>query len=1001
MKNKLLKKVMLPCLFLLGSIVYAQTVSGVVTDASGPIPGVNVLVKGTTTGTQTDFDGNYSLNISSADAVLVFSFLGYATQEIPVNGRSTINVTLLEDAAQLAEVVVVGYGSTTKKEITSAVTKVDEEAFNKGTINNPSELLQGKVAGLSIYNKGGNPNEDAVIRLRGISTVGSNSSPLIVIDGVIGASLNNIDPSDIESMTVLKDGSAAAIYGSRGSSGVIIVTTKRGRAGDTQISYNGSIATASISNTIDRLSGDEFAAAGGTDLDSRTDWLDLVTRNAVSNIHNVAISGGYDDTNFRVSTNFRDAQGILDRSGFKQFNTRFQASTRILNDKLKIDFNASYTKRDSEFGFNEALRYAILYNPTAPVFGADSPYPFNADPYGGYFETLGLFDSFNPVSIINQNTNQGKRNEFTYSASFKYDLTDDISLNALYSEQESKYTNKEYYRTTSLFRGSATSPFRKGLARLNTGDNKFKLFELYGDYEIDASDKLNLKFTGGYSWQEETSSNYFLSLGDFPNDDLEYIDALEWSQDQKTAGQFSVDSNRSPENRIIAFFGRVNATFDDAIYFNASLRREGSSKLGANNQWGTFPAFGLGVDLNKYLTLDNVDLFKVRLGYGVTGSLPGESGLSQPGYGPSGDLLSSVALRQPNPDLQWEEKAETNLGFEYTAGRFSATLDLYTRKVSDFILGQTITPDDLPDDVILISNFQIRNSGELSTDGLELGVNYDIIKNEDLKYNSGIVFSTYKTTLDKFDTRTLRGNLGAPGQNDTNVILVSEGEAIGEIWGPVFTGEVVNGSQVLKDVNGDGTLQTEQVIGNAIDADEDGVRDGDLAKLGKGIPDFELGWSHTLTYKNWDVNAFFRGAFGHSLVNNFRVFYEPRVGSQGSYNYVNTKHADPAITNAKFSSLYVEKADFFKLDNVSVGYTFDIAEDNKYIRDVRLSLSAQNLFTITGYTGADPEPALQDRGSVDNGGFLGGAADPLTPGIDRRYNYFASRTITFGVNINF
>ena len=239
MKNKLLKKVMLPCLFLIGSIVYAQTVSGVVSDASGPIPGVNVLVKGTTTGTQTDFDGNYSLDVSSADAVLVFSFLGYATQEIPVNGQSTINVTLSEDVAQLNEVVVVGYGSTTKKEITSSVTKVSEEEFNQGTINNPSELLQGKVAGLSIYNKGGNPNEDATIRLRGISTVGSNSSPLIVIDDVIGASLNNIDPADIESMTVLKDGSAAAIYGTRGSAGVIIVTTKNGKAGKTQVDYNG------------------------------------------------------------------------------------------------------------------------------------------------------------------------------------------------------------------------------------------------------------------------------------------------------------------------------------------------------------------------------------------------------------------------------------------------------------------------------------------------------------------------------------------------------------------------------------------------------------------------------------------------------------------------------------------------------------------------------------------------------------------------------------------
>lgn len=996
MKNKLLKKLLLPLALLLGSFIYAQSVTGTVSDDSGPLPGVNVLVKGTATGTVTDFDGNYTIAAKNGET-LVFSFIGYLTQEIVVSGTS-VNVTLTEDAAQLDEVVVVGYGSTTKKEITSAVTKVSEEEFNRGTINSPSQLLQGKVAGLSIYNRGGNPNEDTVIRLRGISTVGANSSPLIVIDGVIGASLNNVDPSDIDSMTVLKDGSAAAIYGSRGSSGVIIVTTKRGKAGSTQVSYNGSIASSSIANTIDRLDGNAFAAAGGTDLGSRTDWLGLVTRDAISTVNNVAISGGYDKTSFRVSTNFRDAQGILDKSGFKQFNTRLQATTAILDEKLKIDFNASFTKKDSDYGFNESLRYAMMYNPTAPVYGVDSPYPFNPDPYGGYFETLGLFDSFNPVSIINQNTNSGSRNEFTYGANFSYAVSDDISLNALYSEQSSKYTDKQYYRTTSLFRGNATSPTRKGQAMLTSGENKFKLFELYGDVDVAASDKLALKFTGGYSWQEENYSSYYLSAGDFPNDNLEYIDALEWAQDQKNAGFINISSDRSPNQRIIAFFGRVNATFDDAIYFNASLRREGSTKLGENNKWGTFPALGLGVDLNKYLNLNNVDLFKVRLGYGVTGSLPGQYGLSVARYAPAADLLSTVQVTDANPDLKWEEKAETNLGFEYNAGRFSGTLDLYSRKVSDFILERDV------DVAVYPTGRLVENGGDLSTKGLELSLNYDIIKKADFSYNSGIVFSTYKTTLDTFDTTTLNGDLGAPGQNDTAVVLVAPGEEIGQIIGAVWTGEVVNGSQVFADVNGDGNTdasQTSQIIGNYIDADGDGVRDGDLAVLGKGIPDFEIGWSHAIQYKNWDVNAFFRGAFGHSLVNSFRAFYEPRVGSQGSYNYIDTKYADPAITNAKFSSLYVEKADFFKLDNLSVGYTFDIAEDNKYVKDIRLSLSAQNLFTITGYTGADPEPALTDRGSSDNGGYDTGYANPLIPGIDRRNSYFSSRTITFGVNVNF
>ena len=993
MKSKFLKNLLLSFTFLVGSVMYAQKVTGTVSDGSDALPGVSIQVKGSTTGTETDFDGNYSINANSGD-VLVFNYLGYKQEERTVGSEVVINVSLLQDATSLDEIVVVGYGNTTKKEVTSAVTTVGEEEFNKGTVNSPSGLLQGKVAGLSIYNKGGNPNQDAVIRLRGISTVGANSSPLIVIDGVIGASLNNVDPSDIQTLTVLKDGSAAAIYGSRGSSGVIIVTTKRGKSGSTQVSYNGSVAQAAIQNTIDVMSGDEFAAAGGTDLGSRTDWLEQVTRKAVTNVHNVAIAGGYDNTNFRVSANFRDAEGILKNSGFNQFNTRLQASTRILNDKLKIDFNASYTKRDSEFGFNEALRYAVLYNPTAPIYGVDSPYQFNADQYGGYFETLGLFDSFNPVSLQNQNTNQGSRNEFTYSANFKYDVSDNFKLNAIYSQQTSKYTNSAYYRTTSLFRGNASSPTRKGLASKTSGDNEFKLFEIYGDYNLDLSDKINMKFTGGYSWQQENSSSYFLAAGDFPNDNLAYLDALEWSQDVVNAGQINISSDRSPDQRIIAMFGRLNFTYDDAIFFNASIRREGSTKLGENNKWGVFPAVGLGVDANKYLQFEDVELLKVRLGYGVTGSLPSQYGVQYARFNPAADKLSTVAITDANPDLKWEEKAETNLGIEFNKGRFSSTLDLYTRTVSDFILQRTV------DVAVYPTGSRVENGGDLSTKGFELALNYNVIKSADLNYSTGLILSSYKSTLDSFDTPGLRGNLGAPGQNDTRVVLVAEGQEIGGIYGPVWDGTITDGSQNFVDVNGDGTLQTDQLYDNAIDADGDGVIDGDLKKLGNGIPDFELGWTNSISYKNWDANMFFRGAFGHSMVNNFRVFYEPRVGSQGSYNFINTPLADAQITNAKFSSLYVEKADFVKLDNLSVGYTFDIADDNNYLDGVRLSLSGQNLFTITNYSGSDPEPALVDNGDAGNGDYIGGA-DPLTPGIDRRYNYFSSTTITFGININF
>lgn len=998
MKNKLLKKLLLPFVLLIGSLMYGQTVTGVVSDNSGVLPGVSISVKGKSVGTQTDFDGKYSLKANNGD-ILIFRYLGYKTVEKTVTSK-VVNVTLTQDSTQLDEIVVVGYGSSEKKEITSSVTKVSEKDFNQGVISAPSELLQGKVAGLSIYNKGGNPNDDAVIRLRGISTVGANSSPLIVIDGVIGASLNNVDPSDIQSMTVLKDGSAAAIYGARGSSGVIIVTTKQGKKGKTQISYNGQVSSASIANEVQNMSADEFIAAGGVNLQNKTNWLKEVTRTALTTINNVAIAGGNDNSSYRFSANFRDAEGILQKSGFNQFNTRANIKTALFDDKLKIDINTSYTQRDSEFGFNDALRYASLYNPTAPIYGNDSPYDFNSPQYGGYFETLGLFDSFNPVSIVNQNSNNGSRNEFTYSANFKYSLSDNILLNAMYSEQRTKYTNQQYYSTTSLYRGFASNPDVKGQASKQTGENRFKLFELFGEYSKDFTSRINFKFTGGYSWQEKTSQSYDMSVGGFPSEadtGLSFDNAVQFANTLFFASdRLNLSSNASPQERIIGFFGRFNLNFDEAVFLNASLRYEGASGFGQNQKWGLFPSVGLGVDLNKYLKLSNTDLFKVRLGYGLTGALPSTYGLSQNQYAVS-DSGTNVALSVAgNPDLKWEEKGETNFGIEYNAGRLSSTLDIYSRKVSDFIL-------EVPVDAAVYGvNRRVENVGDLTTNGLELSLNYDILKSNDLNYNSGIVFSTYKTILNKLDgTSTLRGNLGAPGQNDTAVILVKEGEEVGQIYGALWDGTITNGSQNFVDVNGDGTIQVNQEVGNAIDADGDGVVDGDLTKLGKGIPDFELGWSHTLRYKNWDVNAFFRGAFGHSLVNTFRVFYEPRVGSQGSYNLINTKYADPAIQNAKFSSLYVEKADFIKLDNLSVGYNFDIAEDNKFFKSVRLSLTGQNLFVITGYSGVDPEPSLTDRGSVDNGGVLGLNADPLVPGIDRRYNYFAARTFTLGLNINF
>ncbi len=966
-----------------------KVVSGTVTDPSNgdALIGASVLVKGTQTGTITDIDGTYSLKASAGD-VLVFSYTGYDDQEVAVGASNTINVSLVAGKL-LDEVVVVGYGTQKEKEISSAVVRVTREDFNRGPITDAAQLLQGKVAGLQVYNRGGDPNRASTIRIRGLSTVGANVEPLVVVDGIIGASLSNLDPNDIETFDVLKDGSAAAIYGSRGSSGVIIVTTKKGsRNKDLTLTYNGQLGTSNRSRTLDIMTPSEFAAAGGSNLGFQTDWINEVTQTGITSVHGLSAEGGTEKTTYRASVNARNVDGILQSSGFDQFNTRFNLNTKRLNDKLTIDFNTSFTTKNQNFSFNEALRYAVIGNPTAPVNGADlTKYEFDEAQFGGYFEALGLFDFFNPVSIIKQNKNTGRRSEFNFGANVGYQIIDGLTANFRVANQRNGSNNRQYYSPTSLFRGNATSPIRKGRANFYNDKSDFKLLESYLTY-AKSFGSAALTLTGGHSWQQSNFESSFFQVGDFPNNSIDWSNQIEASQDYANAGFISANSDASPDERIIAQFGRASLTLDDTWFVNASVRREGSSKLGPNNQWGIFPAVGVAVDLNKYLNLANVNLLKARVGYGVTGSLPRENGLAQEGRSlvnnPDGSTNTRI-FRLANPDLKWEAKAETNFGIDFNTGRLSASLDIYNRVISDFILNVKVEPIGGVDR-------QTRNAGQLSTNGIELALDYDLIQKDNFTYNTGIVFSTYKSKLDKYVfPKEVRGNLGAPGQNGTNMILVQEGQEIGNIWGPVFDGVDDKGAPKFKDLNGDGKF----VVG----ADKALDSLADMQVLGNGIPDFELGWKNSLTFGKWNVNAFFRGAFGHSLVNTFRAFYEPRISTQTAYNFINTSKAVDGLTAARFSSLYVEKADFVRLDNLTISRSIGNVGQ---LKNFNVSLTGQNLFTITGYTGADPEPALAYYGAVDNGAVEDfNNPDVLAPGIDSRNNYFVARAVTLGINFNF
>lgn len=967
MKKFLLLLLVLSVGFQGALMAQTRTVTGKVTgsDDGMGIPRANITVKGTTRGVPSGLDGTYTIDVA-ANETLVFSFVGYITKEVLVGNQTTINVALEPDFADLEEVIVVGYGSQEKKEITSSVVALDAKEFNKGNVNDPAQLLQGKVPGLSIYNKGGNPNSGATIRLRGISTVGANVQPLVVVDGVIGASLSNVDPNDIESVNVLKDGSAAAIYGSRGSAGVILVTTKTGARGGRGLTatYNGYVAADQVFKFQPVMTPDEYVAAGGNDLGSRTIWQEEITRTGISNVHNIAVSGGTENTTFRVSTNFRNIQGILKKSGFDQVNARANIDHYAMNDKLNIKFNLALTNREQEFGWNESFRYAALFNPTAPI----------RNPDGSYFQAI-LFDNYNPVAIIEQNTNIGQSKNLNFNTQLSYNLTDNLTWSANYAQQFSTSTGGTFSPANSLFRGFD----RTGLATRYANENKFTLFETYGTYVTDLGNS-NLTVSAGYSFQEDQATGFSMEAGNFPTNSIGYNIIGSSGNILGDGANVSLNSYESPENRIIAFFGRVNWNINNAIFVNASVRREGSTKLGADNQWGTFPAVGVGADLLQYIDVAAFSQLKLRAGYGVTGSLPGPSGLAQDSYSYGFGGGGSVSFnRAGNTDLKWEEKAEINLGLDFglLGGKLSGSLDVYTRDINDFILERDVDP------AVYGTNRRYENAGKLNTKGIELALNHSGIGSGDFTWSPGIVLSSYATTLEEFVTdNQVLGNLGSPGQNSTNMIRVSVGEKIGQIWGPVFSGNVDSeGAPVFVDVNGDGQLITG--AGNALDAD------ADFEVLGNGIPSVEIGWTNSMTYKNWDLNVFFRAALGHSLVNTFRAFYEPiDPGAINSYNRTKTDLQIPELTQAFYSSLYVEKADFFRLDNATLGYNFDMSGSEMF-SNIRAYLSVQNAFVLTNYEGIDPDPSLTDGGN------------PLIPGIDRRNNYYTNRTFTFGLNIGF
>lgn len=993
MRNYLpkMKSLMLVFALMLGTLSLAnaqnRTISGTVLDATlgDGVPGATVLVKGTTRGVATDLDGRFSLDIQAGDQVLVVSFIGYLTQEIEIGNQSEFTISLEEDIQSLEEAVVIGYGSQDKKEITSAVVGVKPEDFNRGNVSNPAQLLQGKVAGLSITRAGGSPNSGFNVRLRGLSTFGANTSPLIVLDGVFGASIENVDPNDIQSIDVLKDGSAAAIYGARGSSGVILITTtkKNNKDGSANVSINSFTTLDQASNLIPVLSAEEFVARGGTDFGSNTDWREELTQDALSYTTNASVTGGFGNTSYLASVNYRDNQGIVKGVSNKRLNTRLNLSQAAINNRLRLNVNLSFSNIDSEDINGGAFRYATIYNPTAPIF--EDTEDANSR-FGGYFQR-DLFDFFNPVALANQQRFIGETKTSLTSYRAEFDILPNLTVSAQYSQDRRNTLSGAFWSRQDFQVGLGAS----GSAQRNTFDRSQKILESTLRYETDITSNLNMTLLGGIGFQTTNNQGFNARSRQFLFDSG-------WNN--LGAGAIRVGNNTdmssfANEDQLNSLFGRANFNYNNTFFLSASVRAETYSGFGPNNQTGVFPAISLGSDFTQIFDMGLFSQFKPRVSYGVTGNLPPSPTLAVGAFGNGnridldGDPLSTndifvgiVQNSNPNQDLKWETKKEFNVGIDFAMfnDKLTGSVDYYTRNISDLLFNVPVAtgaPNPFDPGRFNTATNTWVNLADLRAAGFEFALGVSAIELGPVLWSPNVNFTIYdKTQIESLSAGELGfdelrfATPGSPGQNNNPIIYNRVGQTLGDIYGPRLEGLTDGGEYILSTTNPD-----------------------DFERLGNGLPKGEFGFANSFVYNNWSFNFFFRGSWGHDLYNSYRGFYENADPGSNTWNSVNTDKTQFVTSTPTFNSSYVEDASFIRLDNLELGYNFDT--NSKNLNSFRVYFAAQNLFTITDYSGIDPEARVTD---AENGNAFTSA---LSPGIERRDTFFQTRSFTLGVSLNF
>lgn len=975
-------------------------ISGTILDQEGiPLPGANIVEKGTTTGTQSDFDGNYSLVVSGQNATVVVSYIGFSTKEVAVNGQATLNVTLEESAAALDEIVVVGYGTQRKSDLTGSVTSLSQDDLNPGANASVDQLMLGRAAGVQITQASSAPGGGLAIRIRGASSLNASNEPLYVIDGFPidnspnlssgGAAqtgdnqsprnpLNALNPADIQSIEILKDASATAIYGSRGANGVILITTKKGRDGKVNLTYDAYAGMQTVAKQIDVLSTSQYITAINelsqaqgngvvfspediSAIGDGTQWQDEVFRSAPISSHNLSISGGSEATSVYASVNYFDQEGVVKNSGIKRYTGRINVDTRLgENAQIGINFNTSLVKDQNnvdgiQTNENAGPIYgALLYDPTEPIFNAD----------GSYAQSPNLTVN-NPVTTLNGILSENETNRTFGSAFLNYNFTDELSGKFNFGTDR-QTSRRDIYNSSRTIYGSAAG----GIANINVLERNNYLFEYTMTYNKTFNENHILTVLGGTTYQKFSTRFVSANISGFPTDEI--------GTNNLSLGNTNNDDLNSgkEENTLLSYLGRVNYTLFDKFLLTASIRADGSSRFGENTKWGYFPSFAFGWKLQEEEFIPEIfDQLKLRASWGQTGNQEIGNYASQLTFGTGpfvvlgGNIQSTVVpQRIANPDLKWETTEQFNVGVDASilSGRFSTTLDYFTKSSKDLLF-------NLPLPVASGYSSILTNVGEVRNSGFEFLFSSTNISTEDFSWKTTLNFAAIKNEvvdLGRIDN-IVTGNIQSVG----NTAVIREGDPLAAYYGYVVTGifqegdDIANSAQptaepgfpIFEDRNGDGAITPD-----------------DQTIIGSPFPDFTYGIQNSISWKNFQLDFFFQGQEGADLINinvieslypaNFR---RNRIADQilNRWTPQNPNAPWPSSTNpnaygaGKVNSLTVEDASYLRLKTLQLSYNVPV-NNLDFINALRVYVTGQNLFTITDYAGFDPEANSLGRSNV-------------------------------------